>query len=91
MEQEKNLAEQVFSGFCFFKVIENKSKVKTQTWKKNGFHCFLLDKRLQMLLILIHNTSNMADSLGRPVGLFSTLDAGCLGLLLNVGLAAIVV
>lgn len=33
----------------------------------------------------------MADSLGRPVGLFSTLDAGCLGLLLNVGLAAIVV
>lgn len=88
MEQEKNLAEQVFSGFGFFKVIENKSKVKTQTWKKNGFHCFLLDKKLQMLLILIQNTSNMADSLGRPS---ATLDAGCLELLLNVGLAAIVV
>lgn len=41
-----------------------------------------------MLLILIQNTSNMADSLGRPS---ATLDAGCLGLLLNVGLAAIVV
>lgn len=88
MDQEKNLAEQVFSGFGFFKVIENKSKVKTQTWKKNGFHCFLLDKKLQMLLILIQNTSNMADSLGHPS---ATLDAGCLGLLLNVGLAAIVV
>lgn len=46
VEQEKNLAEQVFSGFCFFRVIENKSKVKTQTWTKNGFHCSLLDKRL---------------------------------------------
>lgn len=41
MEQEKNLAEQVFSGFGFFKVIENKSKVKTQTWKKEWIPLFL--------------------------------------------------
>lgn len=34
VEQEKNLAEQVFSGFCFCKVIENKSKVKCKPGKR---------------------------------------------------------